>query len=174
MITLAQKLGQTTPVSLLRKKATRLVIQTSEDALRLAASRGCGHYRPCDAVGIADPGRDLLPDDELAILLISGESAYDPLAIRCAAQLARSKRVDPRRLARLARLEKADRVLRHIARAGVEHDEEGRAFWQTVLDCLPHVPFHEEPYLPHWTRFVSMPGIQRHGPVIPRWLIPTE
>jgi hypothetical protein len=72
----------------------------------------------------------------------------------------------------LAIMEKCERVLAHIARAGATHDPEGTGFWNTILRLLPNQPSRQETNLPHWTRFVSMPGIQRRGPVPPTWLIP--
>ncbi|MCX6865328.1 MAG: hypothetical protein NTV46_03765, partial [Verrucomicrobia bacterium] len=121
---------------------------------------------------IPDPGLNRLSDDELTILLILGENAYHPTAIRCAAQLARSSRIDPHRLAALAVQHKAVRVLTHISRAGLAHDPEGRNFWITVLSNLPATQAGSEPDLPHWSRFVSMPGMQKSGPAVTRWLTP--
>ena len=44
MTTLASVLGETTPVSLLVRKARRLGIPDLPTALHLAAARGCHHY----------------------------------------------------------------------------------------------------------------------------------
>ena len=172
MQTLAQTLGSTTPVSVLLRKARRLGLRSVDSLVELAISRGCRHYSSGPATIATPPSQQELGDDELTILLIIGENAYDPVAIRCAGQLARSPRVDPLELVRLAVMEKAERVLAHIARAGIAHDAEGGPFWKTVLDRLPNTPPRNEPNLPHWTRFVSMPGRQRSGIVPPRWLVP--
>jgi hypothetical protein len=174
MPTLAQTLETTTPVSPLLRKARRLGIRSVEDMIHLAATRGCRHYRLGNPPADLDVSAASLGDDELTILLIIGENAYEPTAIRCAAQLSRSPRIQPASLARLAVMEKCERVLTHIARAGVNHDPEGSRFWRDLLDRLPAVPARQESTLPHWTRFVSMPGIQRSGIAPTRWLIPSQ
>jgi hypothetical protein len=170
--TLAQTLHTTTPLSPLLRKARRLGVHTVNDMIRLAAQRGCRHYAPQPDARSLSISSGQLGDDELTILLLVGENPYEPAAIRCAAQLARSPRVNPARLARLAIMENCERVLTHIARAGAGHDPEGTSFWIDLLNRLPASPPREEPALPHWSRFVSMPGIQRSGPAAIRWLVP--
>ena len=172
MPTLAEQLRETSPVSLLVRKARRLGINDLDAALQVAGARGCRHYHAPHPEPIMDPGRHRLPDDELTILLLSGENPYHPTAIRCAAQLARSPHNDPVHLARMAGRYKTHRVLAHIARAGIAHDPAGHTFWQSLLQHLPPAPARPEPDLPHWSRFVSMPGRQRQGPVPPQWLVP--
>lgn len=173
MPTLAQTLAMTTPVSPLLRKARRLGLCSVDDLIAAAVARGCGHYRSGTRPVSDLPQAEALGDDELVILLLLGENAYEPVAIRCAAQLVRSPRVDPIRVARLARLEKTGRVLAHVARAGLEHDEpEAASFWQAIIDRLPGEVLRPEPDLPHWTRFVAMPGLQRGGVAPTRWLVP--
>jgi hypothetical protein len=144
------------------------------DALiAMANTRGCLHYASATTAILNPPSRQALGNDELTILLIIGENTYQPAAIRCAAQLARSPDVDPAKLAHLSVMENTERVLAHIARAGIAHDTEGTHFWQTVLNQLPATQARTEPDLPHWTRFVSMPGRQRMGVAPTRWLVPS-
>jgi hypothetical protein len=172
MSTLAQALHTTSPLSPLLRKARRLGVRSVNDMICLAVERGCHHYAPQpDARHLSIPS-GALGDDELTILLLVGENPYEPAAIRCAAQLARSPHVKPAQLARLAIMENCERVLTHIARAGAVHDPEGVTFWTDLLQRLPASPPREEPALPHWSRFVSMPGIQRAGPAPIRWLVP--
>lgn len=173
MPTLAQTLAITTPVSPLLRKARRLGLPGVESFIALAIDRGCRHYVSPISSPSPAPAFNELSDEELTVLLLLGENRYDPTAIRCAAQLARSPRVDPERLARLARMEKVERVLSHIARAGLHHDSEGCEFWRRLLDRVPAMPDRAEPHLPHWTRFVSAPGRQRRGIAPTRWLVPT-
>ena len=161
MPTLAQTLATTTPVSALLRKARRLGLRGVDALIALAVSRGCLHYAAGNEPVPNPPPREALGDDELTILLLCGENSYESTAIRCAAQLARSSRVEPARLARLAVMENVERSLAHIARAGIAHDTEGRSFWQDVLNQLPAASPRSEPDLPHWSRFVSMPGRQR-------------
>ena len=171
MATLAQTLQTTTPVSALLRKARRLGLRDEDDFITLAVSRGCTHYRAAAKDTVPDC-QTTLGNDELCILLLNGENSYNPMAIRCDAQIARSPDIRPRHLARLAIMEKCERVLAHIARAGIAHDPQGQAFWSEVLDSLPDQPPREESNLPHWSRFVTMPGIQRRGMVPPSWLTP--
>lgn len=171
MPTLAQTLAMTTPVSALLRKGRRLGIRGVDAMIALAAARGCGHYAT-ETPPRNPPHRTELSDDELTILLIIGENSYHPTAIRCAAQLARSPHVRVDKLARLARMEKCERVLGHIARAGAEHDSEGASFWRDLLTRISAPAPRPETHLPHWSRFVSMPGRQRHGIAPHRWLVP--
>ena len=172
MPTLAQTIETTTPVSPLLRKARRIGIRSVDDMIALAASRGCSHYLP--GTRSVPALADELGDEELTILLLVGENPYEPTAIRCAAQLARSRLVNPAKLARLALMEKCERVLAHIARAGFEHDVDGADFWRDLLNRLHAPPARQESALPHWTRFVSMPGIQRSGPAPIHWLTPRQ
>lgn len=172
MPTLAQTLGTTTPVSPLLRKARRLGIGNVPEMIALAASRGCHHYACQNSTTATRIQPTALGNDELTILLIIGENPYEPSAIRCAAQLVRSPDVDLKKLAKLAVMEKCERVLAHITRAGLQHDPEGRRFWQQLLSLISPPPPRPEPHLPHWSRFVSMPGIQRSGPAPARWLTP--
>jgi len=173
MSTLAESLGSTVHLSVLRHKARRLGVATIDQAIALAAARGCRHYGSTVQTAAPSVSRDELPDDELVILLLLGEHPYQPLAIRAAAQLARAPGILARRLASLARRERTERVLAHIARAGCHHDEPGRAFWSELLEAMKSAPDREEPALPHWSRFVSMPGIQRGRTMPARWLVPS-
>jgi hypothetical protein len=172
MPTLAQTLATTTPVSPLLRKARRLGLHGLDAMIAFAVSRGCSHYDTGASQTALPPSVESLGDDELTILLLAGENPYEPTAIRCAAQLARSTSIDPAKLARLAVMEKCERVLSHIARAGVDHDPEGARFWRDLLRHLPPTPLQTEPHLPHWTRFVSMPGVQRAGTASTLWLVP--
>ena len=172
MPTLAQTLAMTTPVSTLLRKARRLGLHDVDALITLAVARGCHHYASNRPPLLDPPSTQALGDDELTILLLIGENAYEPTSIRCAAQLARSPLITPAKLVRLAVMEKCERVLAHIARAGIDHDPEGQTFWQAVMSELPTTPLRTEPDLPHWSRFVSMPGKQRSGIAPTRWLVP--
>lgn len=174
MPTLANILSITAPVSALLRKARRLGLGDINDIIDLAVSRGCNHYSTGYRIEKESPLSVALTDDELTILLLIGENPYQPNAIRCAAQMARSPKVDPIRLSRLAVMEKTERVLAYIARAGVTDDSLGHDFWQVILDQLPRERPRPEPDLPHWSRFVSMAGRQRNGVAETFWLVPAQ
>lgn len=171
MPTLAETLGTTAPVSSLLRRARRFGLRDVRDMIALAASRGCHHYRPA-GISPPDVSSEEITDEELVVLLILGENAYEPMAVRCAAQLSRAPGIDPKRLARLSLQQKTERVLAHVARAGAAHDPEGKAFWTELLEHLPTCGPREEPDLPHWSRFVSDSGYQRGRPAPVRWLVP--
>lgn len=171
MVTLAETLSMTAPVSVLKHKARRLGVDDVQSMIALAVERGCDHYATHRSPAMY-PDREVLTDDELVILLLSGGNSYEPNAIRCAAQLSRSIHVTPSGLVRLAKMEKTERVLAHIARAGIQYDPEGARFWNEIFTGLGPVDSRPEPALPHWSRFVSMPGRQRTGFVAPKWLVP--
>lgn len=174
-MTLAQSLNQTAHCSVLRRKARGLGVETLDQAIALAVDRGCRHYRDVVSATPPDVSPEELGDEELLILLLLGENPYQPSAIRVAAQLARAPGIRPRRLAFLARCERVERSLAHIARAGRDHDLEGSQFWGELLDGLSADEYRREPTLPHWSRFVSMPGIQRGRiPAPVEWLVPAR
>ena len=175
--TLAQMLGGTPHLSPLLHKARRLGLATPEDLLRLAVRRGCTHYMPPDytPAAVTEPGRERLSDLELAIALCSAAQAYEPRLVRCATQLLGAPGIEPRPLARLARMERCAPVVRHIAEAACVHDEGRQAFWRDVLAHLPSSRPVPPGVLPHASRFMLQTGLG--DPLHPRqpraiWLRP--
>lgn len=159
----AAKLGETHHVSVLLRRARRFMPAELGALISLAVQRGCSHYREFGSdVTICDPGSSVLSDEELAVLLLLGEHASDATAVRCAAQLLGGGQIDARRVARLARMERCERVLAYIARAGWTHDEKGRVFWSELLTHLGNQRPYAEGLLPHWTRFALVEGVQRN------------
>ena len=169
---LADKLQCTVHCSLLQRKARKFGLVTIEEVIALAVERGCVHYRGTTRASTPPISREQLSNTELVALLLLNQQNYSPTAIRCAAQLARSPDVTATQLAVVARKERIERQLAHIAKAGVEHDDQAVEFWQSVLHQLQFLPREREEHLPHWSRFVSSPGIQRGQMIKPTWLIP--
>lgn len=164
MPALATVLGETRAVSPLLRRARALGLRTLPELLAVAVSRGCTHYAvPAGAEAVRDPGPTALPNEELVVLLLLGEHAYDPTAIRCAAQLLGGENVDLAKLATLARTQRCARVLAHIADAGREHDERAPEFWRDLRERLGPVRAVPPGALPHWTRFVALSGVQRYS-----------
>jgi hypothetical protein len=90
------------------------------------------------------------------------------MAIRCAAQLV--SKTNPVRLGLVAARERTGRILSYIADAGERYDSENAVFWQTLRSNLgPQKPV-KPGVLPHWSRFVSDPGIVRGKRMTPVWL----
>ncbi len=171
--TLASRLGTTTHLSPLLHKARRLGLGPRELEV-LAVQRGCAHYSTGE-----EPDRPLattedLPNEELSIALLSPALRYDPHSVRCGAAMLGADGNRPRRLARLAILERATIPVRYVAEAG-RRFEPDNPFWQELLKQLPTTPPPKSGVLPHPTRFVSMTGFTRRGPgTIVTWLRPRQ
>jgi len=176
MITFNQSLHQTSHQSILVRKARRLGFLDIESLVQLAVQRGCTHYQNVfQEVSVRDPGQSVLSNEELVVLLLHGNYRFEPMAIRCAAQLLKSSLIDPERVGFLAVKERCVIPLKHIARNGAKHDPEASGFWGKILVCLgDSEDAAPEGVLPHVSRFMINPGIQR-GKIQPaKWLNPAE
>jgi hypothetical protein len=168
--TLAARLGTTTHVSALLRKACRLGLTSPVELSHLAVQRGCRHYWHEGVPEGELATREQFSDEELAIALLDVALPFDPQAIRCGAAMVSAEGNDPRRLARLARLERSEQVLRYVAECGRKFEPD-HPFWTELLALLPVTPPVPEGALPHPTRFVSMTGYVRGvGPkIITQW-----
>ena len=163
MITLAKKLGTPEHHSLLLRRAREVGLHGTAELIGLAIARGCRHYGGgSEQMTTAPPSRKTFSDEELAVALLSPCLAYSPRALRVGAQMMGSRRNQPSRVALLARREKAENVVRHIAAAG-QQIEPQELFWQELLAALPPVsPFRSvlpPGVLPHPSRFRSETGL---------------
>lgn len=169
--TLAAKLGTTTHLSPLLQKAHRLGLGPRELEI-LAVQRGCRHYS-----NGTEPEEPLAEErefsnEELAVALLSTALRYDPHSIRCGAAMLGAEGNNPRRLARLATMERCVLPMRYIAEAGRRY-EPGNPFWQELIGLLPASPPPKPGVLPHPTRFVAMTGFTRQGPgLVVEWQRP--
>ena len=157
MTTLARKLGIPEQHSLLLRKASRIGLHDASELIALAIARGCQHYRGGPEVVPTKPlSRAAFSDEELAIALLSPCLPYHPRAVRVGAQMLSGHGNQPRRLALLARKERSENVVRHIAAAGLS-TEPHEPFWNELLAALPPAsPFRSAPpagVLPHSSRF---------------------
>lgn len=169
--TLAARLGTTTHLSPLLHKAKRLGLGPRE-LETLAVQRGCVHYSTGEEPSERLTTVEDLPDDELAITLLSPGLRYDPHSIRCGAAMLGAEGNCPRRLARLAVMERSVVPVRHVAEAGRRFEPQN-PFWQELLDLLPPSPAPRAGVLPHPTRFVAMTGFTRRGPgLVVEWQRP--
>jgi len=139
----------------------------------LAVQRGCVHYSDG-----SEPGQPLVSErefsnEELAIALLCPAMPYEPHSIRCGAAMLSAEGNDPRRLARLAVMERSAIPVRHVAEAGRRFEPENR-FWMELLAALPQTSPPKPGVLPHPTRFITMTGFTRHGPgLVTEWQRPT-
>jgi hypothetical protein len=162
MKTVAEQLGQTPHLSPLLRKLRAVGLVAPDDLRRLAVARGCNHYQqPNDAGKLLDVRTERVSNVELAIAMVNAAQSFDPVLVRCAAQLLSGSDVSVEAIARLAIQERALPVIRHIAKAGVEMDSEAEEKWQRLLALLPVTAEVLEGRLPHRTRFVSQSGVSR-------------
>jgi hypothetical protein len=169
--TLATKLGMTTHISGLLRKAQRLGLGPKE-LETLAVQRGCRHYS-----NGSEPEQPLAPEqefsnEELAVALLSTALPYDPHSIRCGAAMLGAEGNDPQRLAQMAVMERSEIPVRYVAEAGVRYEPEN-PFWRELLSALPMTPPPKPGVLPHATRFIAMTGFTRRGPgLVTEWQRP--
>ena len=157
MTTLARKLGTPKHHSLLLRKAHQIGLYGASELIGLAIARGCQHYgRGPEPVPTKPLSRAEFSDEELAIALLSPCLPYNPRAVRVGAQMLSGHGNRPGRLALLARKERSENVVRHIAAAG-RSTEPHESFWKELLAALPPaLPFRSilpAGVLPHPSRF---------------------
>jgi len=181
MKTVAEQIGQTPHLSPLLRRLRRSGLTEPHDLRRLAVDRGCWHYRqPDDDFEKQAPRShelETISDLELAMGMLTAAQRFDPIFVRCAAQLLSGPGIAVDAVARLAVQERVVPVVRHIARAGAAEDVVGREKWQRLLAMLPAAPEVSEGRLPHRTRFVSDSGLTRRDGRLDRtghrvWLRP--
>jgi hypothetical protein len=168
MATLAKELGEIRNCSALLRRAKRMGFNELRDLISLAVARGCRHYAPAFAPADKDPGFAAISNEELVALLLLGENEFEPIAIRCAAQL--TGRCDLDKLARVAKRERVARVLSYISKAGSTYDVNNRSFWERLDDLIGKQAPVADGVLPHWSRFVSQTGVTRNGGGNIQWL----
>jgi hypothetical protein len=79
----------------------------------------------------------------------------------------------PATIVRLAKMERGEAVVRHVALAGQRFEREN-PFWRELLSLLPVLPAPKSSVVPHPTRFVAMTGITRRGvETVTEWIRPS-
>lgn len=168
MATLAKELGEICHCSPLLRGASRVGLHSVGEFVGLAVARGCRHYAPAFPPLEKDPGFASISNEELVALLLLGSNEFDPIAIRCAAQL--TSRCDVDLLAKVAKRERVERPLLYIAKAGCIHDPGNKGFWERLIGLLGKQRPVADGVLPHWSRFVSQTGVTRNDGGHVRWL----
>jgi len=172
MITLARKLGTTEHLSPLMRKARKLGLASPGDLQALAVRRGCDYYRGSGAPSAAEVSPERFSDEELALALLHPSQPWDPQTLRLGAAMLGAAGNEPARLARLARMERSEPILRQIAEAG-RRFEPGNPFWTELLALLSSSSLPADGVLPHPTRYVGMTGITRRGrETVSEWIRP--
>lgn len=171
-MTLAAKLGTTTHLSPLLRKAQKLGLGPRELEI-LAAQRGCRHYSNGTEPEQPLASESEFSNEELAVALLSTALRYDPHSIRCGAAMLGAEGNNPRRLAHMAVMERCVTPVRYVAEAGQRFEPEN-TFWRELLEGLPVAPPPKSGVLPHATRFVAMTGFTRQGSgLVVEWQRPT-
>ena len=170
--TLAEKLGTTTHLSPLLQKARRLGLD-AEGLERLAIQRGCSYYHNGEILFPPSVSTHQFPNEELAIALLNPALRYNPQTIRLGAAMLGATGNNVNQIARLARMERSEAIVRYVAEAGKRFEPEN-PFWTKLLALLPGSFAHKSGVLPHPTRFVAMTGMTRRGvETVTQWIRPT-
>lgn len=181
--TLANRLGTTQHLSPLLMKAKRLGLENFEDLERLAVHRGLRYY---DLFGDSTtlstghnqppalPSHDSFTNEELAVALLSPAAPYSMQRLRMSAAMMAADGNDPTTIARLAKWDRSEAIVRYIASCG-QMAEPDNPLWSQLLAELPESTPHPHDALPHFTRFVAMTGITRAGkrPLM-KWIKPEQ
>lgn len=173
--TLARRLRDTTHLSGLAIRLARLSgagNRLPDWLLKTAVERGAKHYQR-DFDPFLPPDNPAIADEEIGVALCLGQMPDDPWFIRAAAQLLSSPQVNPLRLAHLAKLERVEPVLLHIA-AACERVDKTSEPWATLRRQLHSRRNVRTEALPHWTRFAILSGLTRDGYAPPQWLMRRE
>lgn len=132
---------------MLQKKASRVGLNAVGDFVRLAVARGCRHYAPAYPPLQNDPGFGIISNEELVALLLLGANEFEPIAIRCAAQMTGRCKIE--QLVSVSKRERIGRTLFYIANAGVAHDGENKTFWLRLVESLGEQRSIADGIMPH-------------------------
>jgi hypothetical protein len=169
--TLAEKLGMTAHISGLLIKAKRLGLD-ADGLERLAIQRGCDYYHEGDSLPPPTVTSGQFSNEELAIALLHPCLRYHPQTLRLGAAMLGAEENSPETIARLAKWERCESLVRYVAEAGKRFEPKNE-FWSKLLMLLPVSPPPKSSVVPHPTRFVAMTGITRRGvETITEWIRP--
>lgn len=172
MPSLFRRLGMTSHCSPLRRRLKASGLEDAESLMRLAVQRGCRYYRDTVTGTVVDPGTDRVPNEELAIGLLHGSWEWSPAALRMGAAMLGARDNEPSKVLRLARMERAETLVRELAKIG-RSIEPTHPLWSYLLHELPDRGPIPGGVLPHPTRFMAMTGITREGRGIrSQWIRP--
>jgi hypothetical protein len=167
---LAHRMGTSAHLSPLLQKAHRLGLRDGRDLEKLAIERGLRYFGSPDQQDQGAPNQPAkiaenassLTNEELAIALINPAAPYSLNRIRMAAAIIAGEGISASRILHLARMERCEAIVRHIAMSGAKV-EPASPFWKFLLENLPECTPPNPDVLPHISRFVAMSGITRYG-----------
>lgn len=179
---LARHMGTTAHLSPLVQKTKRLGVRTPEDLEHIAIARGLRYFgqimaRSDEPVWKPQmPAMDpvLFPNEELAMALMSPALPYSLNRLRMAAAMLGADDISAEKILRLARLERCETIVRHIAECASKVEPDHK-LWITLLEHLPAAPALSPDILPHPSRFVAMSGFDRFGKNLRmQWIRPSR
>ena len=163
--TLGAKLGTTTQLSPLLRKARKLGLEAGEIE-ELAIERGCDYYGGTNPRTNPSPAPKIplhvFTNAELAIALLNPALRYKPQSLRLGAAMLSAEGNSPEEIAWLAKLERCECIVRYVAEAGAKFEPQN-SFWPSLLGLLPKTNSPKSSVVPHPTRFVAMTSLTRHG-----------
>ncbi len=171
-LTLAAKLGTTTHLSPLLRKAQKLGLD-ARGLEQLAIHRGCDYYQSDEPPPERLPAIEEFSDTELALALLNPALRYHPQTLRLGAAMLGAQGNAPEEIAYLAKLERCEVIVRYVAECGRRFEPQN-PFWTGLLARVPPTPPPKSSVVPHPTRFVAMTGITRRGvETVTEWIRPT-
>jgi len=169
--TLAAKLGTTTHLSPLLRKARKLGLD-AEGLELLAVQRGCDYYHDGRPLPETVVTQRQFSNEELAIALLNPALRYSPQTLRLGAAMLGAPGNSPELIAQLAREERCESVVRYVADAGRRFEPDNE-FWAALTQLLPAGSAPKSSVVPHPTRFVAMTGFTRRGvETVVQWIRP--
>ena len=170
--TLAERLGTTTHLSPLLRKARRLGLG-AEELEMLAIQRGCDYYHNDEPLPSLPISVEQFSNAELAIALLNPALRYHPQTLRLGGAMLSAPGNAVDEIARLAELERCQAMVGYIVQCGRQFEPQN-AFWKDLLALLPKTHPPKSSVVPHPTRFVAMTGFTRRGAVTEvEWIRPT-
>jgi hypothetical protein len=139
---------------------------------RLAIRRGCDYYDSGKPFAPLDVSSEQFSNAELAISLLNPALRYSPQSLRLGAAMLSAQDNEPGKIARLAKWERCEAVVRYVVEAGKKFEPQN-PFWTKLLELLPLTPPPKSSVVPHPTRFIAMTGITRRGvETVVEWIRP--
>ena len=172
ILTLAEWLGMTRHISPLLQQLKRVkqdVNVMTQWLMNIAYARGASAYpRPPATPEEIQQASDF-SDEEIAVALCHPDLPVDMIRIRMTAQLMSKKNTDAAGFARLIKMERTERIFRHIvvcANKIIPH----HPLWDRLSESFGNTPLPESGKLPHWSRFAFVTGLTRSGHGKTIWL----
>jgi hypothetical protein len=133
--TLAARLGTTTHLSPLLRKARRLGLGPEELEI-LAIQRGCDYYHNDEPLPALPITVEQFSNTELAIALVNPALRYHPQTLRLGAAMLSAPGNAVDQIAHLSELERCQAIVGYIAECGRKFEPQN-TFWENLLALLP-------------------------------------